>query len=328
MSVPHIRIAGLGCYTPPQVISNEQLVDRFRLPVDAEWIRSRTGIESRHWMTDEQTTSDLAVGAARVALDRAGVRAEDLDRIVLATISPDLPSPSTATIVARKLGARCAAFDISAACAGFLYALDLGAASVRDGAQRVLIIAADGRSRFIDKRDPRSVVLFADGAGAALLRPAEAPGLIAMHLGAEGRQRMGAHIPAGGAQRPTSAETVAAGEHFLKIDGKQEIFELFVAYTKETCEAVLSSANIGWDEIDLFITHQGNARMVELVLEALEIDPSRAVNDIVHHGNTSGASVPIALSEALESGRIRDGSLVLLTSVGAGYTFGAALYRF
>jgi len=323
----HVQILGIGHSTPTQVLTNEELIARFGLEVDADWIEERTGIQDRHWLEDGQTTSDLATAAAELALERAGVLPSQVERIVLATISPDHPSPSTATIVARKLGARCAAFDLSAACAGFLYGLELGAMSVNGGARNVLVIAADARSRFIDKHDPRSAVLFADGAAAVLLGPGDQPGLLAIHLGAEGRERMGAHMPAGGAAMPTTAATVEAGLHFLVVDGKREIFDLFVAYTREACDAVLARAGIAMGDVDLFITHQGNARMVELTVEALGVDPARAMNNIAHHGNTSSATVPIALSEAIAAGRLTSGQTALLTSVGAGYTFGAALYR-
>lgn len=323
-----VAITSAGKYLPKQVLTNEQLIERCGLGVDARWIEERTGIRSRHWLEPHETTSDMAVGAARALLARRGVSPSELDRIVLATISPDHPSPSTATIVARKLGARCAAFDVSAACAGFLYALELGAAAVRGGERRVLVLAADARSRFVDLSDPRAAVLFADGAAGVLLEPSQAPGFLAFHLGAEGRESMGAHVPAGGATLPASAATVAAGQHFLQIDSRREIFELFVRFAREASEAALSKAGLTLDDVDLFVTHQGNARMVEATLEALGLEPERAVNDVTHHGNTSGATVPIALAEALESGRIRPGHLVLLASVGAGYTFAAALHRF
>ncbi|MCC6405531.1 MAG: beta-ketoacyl-ACP synthase 3 [Planctomycetes bacterium] len=323
-----VAITAAGKCLPKQVLTNEELIARFGLAVDARWIEERTGIRSRHWLEPHETTSDLAVGAARAILARRGVEARELDRIVLATISPDHPSPSTATIVARKLGARCAAFDVSAACAGFLYALELGAAAVRGGERKVLVLAADARSRFIDTRDPRAVVLFADGAAGVLLEPSDRPGLLATHLGAEGREEMGAHIPAGGAKLPTSTETLAAGRHFLQIDARRDIFELFVRFAREATDAVLAKARLSLDDVDLFITHQGNARMIEALLAELRLPPERAVNDVVHHGNTSGATVPIALAEALESGRIRPGHRVLMASVGAGYTFGAALHGF
>lgn len=324
----HVAITAAGAYTPPQVLTNLELIRRFELAIEPEWIVSRTGIESRHWMEDDQTTSDLAVEAARRILARAETSPLELDRIVLATISGDHPSPSTATIVARKLGARCAAFDVSAACAGFLYALDLGAACVRDGARKVLVLAAEARSRFVDPRDVRSIVLFADGAAGVLLEPSERPGMVASWIGSEGREQMGAHIPAGGARRPTSVATLEAREHYLRFDERADIFELFVRFTREACGQALERAHLSLDDIDLFITHQGNAHMVEAVLHDLEIEPERAVNNVAHHGNTSSATVPIALVEAIDSGRVRSGSKVLLTAVGAGYTFGAAIHEF
>jgi 3-oxoacyl-[acyl-carrier-protein] synthase-3 len=323
-----VSIRSCGYYTPPQVLLNEDLIRRFELPVDSHWIESRTGIKSRHWLDEDQTTSDIAVEAARCILERAEVKPHEVDRIVLATASPDHPSPSTATIVARKLGARCAAFDVSAACAGFLYALDLGAASVRNGAQCVLVLAADARSRFIDPRDVRSVVVFADGAGGVLLTPSDSPGLWASWLGAEGSEKMGAHIPAGGARKPTCQATVDAREHFLQIGNRAEIFELSVRFTREACQRVLEQSRMTMDDIDLFITHQGNAHMVRAVHYDLGIDHERAIDNVEHHGNTSGATVPIALGEAFDDGRIRPGTKVLLTAVGAGYTFGAAIHQF
>ncbi|MCB9913924.1 MAG: ketoacyl-ACP synthase III [Planctomycetes bacterium] len=324
----HVRIAATGRYLPGQVLTNEELVARFGLDVDAAWIEARTGIRSRHWMQPGETTSDMAAAAARAVLDEAGVEARELDRIVLATISPDQPSPATAMRVARLLGARCPAFDVSAACAGFLYGLDLGAASVRGGEERVLVLAADARSRFVDPTDRRAVVLFADGAAGALLVPSDEPGLHPVALGAEGRERPGAEVPAGGAREPASHATVDARRHFVQVDGRREIFDLFVAFTREACDAALAAAGLTLDEIDLFITHQGNALMVQEVLDALGLPPERAVNDVVHHGNTSSATVPIALAEARAAGRIRAGDRVLLTSVGAGYTFGAVVHRF
>jgi 3-oxoacyl-[acyl-carrier-protein] synthase-3 len=325
---PYATIRAAGCYLPGQVIDNDALIERFRLSIDSDWIVSRTGIRSRHWMSADQTTSDMCVAAAGQILRRAGVSARDIDRIILATISPDLPSPATATIVARKLGAACAAFDISAACAGFLYGLDLGIAAIRGGAGLVLVLAADARSRFLDPTDVRSVVLFADGAGGVLLEGSDNPGFLSIYLSAEGRERMGAHIPAGGAARPATHQTVDARLHFLKVDGRKEIFELFVRYTRVACMRALEAAGLTLQDVDLFITHQGNALMVQAVLDDLGIPSTKAVNNVAYHGNTAGASVPIALAEAIEEGRIRQGSRVLMTSVGAGYTFGAAVHCF
>lgn len=324
----HVAVTATGYCTPTQVLDNHELIRRYKLNATPDWIERKTGIRTRHWLEDDQTTSDIAVEAARRVLSARGVRADQLDRIILATISPDYPSPATATIVARQLGARCPAFDISAACAGFLYGLDLAAASVRAGERNVLVLAADARSRYIDKGDRRVAVLFADGAAGALLEPADQPGLLAVHLGAEGRDDMGAHVPAGGARLPASAETVRQGLHHLVVDPSRDIYDHFVRLTRESCEVVLERAGLLLEDVDVFIAHQGNARMVEMVAKDLGLRPDTVVNEVHRHGNTAGASMPIALAEARDEGRIRPGDTVLLTAVGAGYTFGAAVVRF
>ena len=323
-----VKIAASGCYLPPVVMDNKALIERFDLDVDEAWIESRTGIRKRHWMRPDQTTSDMAAAAAEQILERAGIQASDLDRIILATVCPDQPSPSTATIVARKIGARCAAFDLSAACAGFLYGLDLARGAIACGEQRVLVLCADARSRFVDPSDRRGTVLFADGAAGVLVVPSEEPGLLAVEIGAEGLENPGAWVPAGGASKPASAETVAAGEHYLHVDGFREIFENFKRFTREGVDRALQAAQVELSDVDVFITHQGNAFLVEEIVAELGIDPARAINDVHRHGNTSGASVAIALAEAQADGRIGPGSLVLVSSVGAGWTFGAAVHRF
>ncbi len=328
-----IHIAATGCYLPPVVMSNEELIERFGLDVDAKWIESRTGIQSRHWMAPEQTTSDMAAEAARAILETAGLDAADLDRIILATISPDRLSPATATEVARKIGARCPAFDVSAACAGFLYALDLARGAVLgSGETNVLVLAADARSRFVDTSDRRGTVLFADGAAGALVRPAVAgpgvPSVLSVALGAEGLETRGAWIPAGGAAMPASHETVDNGDHFVHVDGFREIFERFKAYTREGVREALGRAGLDLGDIDVFINHQGNAYLVDEIVADLGIDPAKAINDVYRHGNTSGASVAIALAEGRADGRIQDGAKVLISAAGAGWTFGAAVVQF
>lgn len=326
----HVRIAATGCYLPPDVVTNRELLERFDLGVDEAWIEARTGILQRHWMKDGQTTSDMLTECARSVLAEAGLAPRSVERIIVLTVSPDHLSPATATIVARKLGARCPAFDVSAACAGFLYGLDLARGSIATGTQNVLVLCADARSRYIDRTDRRGTVLFSDGAAGALIVPAEedGPRLLDVVIGAEGRERMGAWVPAGGAARPASHATVDAGEHYLQVDGFREIFEHFKAFTREGVESVLARTGCTLSDVDVFITHQGNALLVREIVSDLGIDPARAINDVARHGNTSGATVPIALAEARADGRIRPGHLVLMTSVGAGWVFGAALHRF
>ena len=322
-------ITAVGCYLPSVIISNSELIARFDLDVDEAWIESRTGIITRHWMTDDETTSDMAVAAANKILASSGLGAEQLDRIVLATISGDYPSPATAAVVAQKLQTRCPAYDISAACAGFLYGLDIAAGAIANGDENVLVLSADARSRFIDKSNRRGVVLFADGAAGALVQRTESTGLAGVHLGADGnRKGLGAWVPAGGALKPTTLETVASGEHFLHVEGLKDIFSMFVGYIQESVDQALDKAGMDLSDIDLFIPHQGNAHLVERTIEAIGFPAEKTINDVSRHGNTAGASIPIALAEAHESGRLKAGDNVLMAAVGAGNTFGAIVHKF
>lgn len=323
-----LAITATGRCTPDVVLTNDELVQRYGLTVDDAWIRDRTGIHSRHWLRPEETTSDLAVRAIEACLSRAGVAPGEVDRLILATISPDLPSPSTATIVARQLGMRCMAFDLSAACSGFLYGLELAAGAIQMGAKKVLVVGADARSRFLNPKDHRGMVLFADGAGCVLVEPASRPGLLSIVCDAEGQEQMGAHIPAGGARRPASIETVMAGEHYLRVDPKTDIFRMFVSRVTDVCQRALQQAGLTVDDIDLFLTHQGNGPLIHLAAQAMGVRPEAVVDEVAHHGNTAGASVPIVLDEIVRAGRVRPGSVVLLSAVGAGLTFAAAVHRF
>jgi 3-oxoacyl-[acyl-carrier-protein] synthase-3 len=329
MPSPHARISGTGFHVPGIVLDNEAIIEKFGLDISPEWIVERTGIVTRHWLEPGRTTSDMAVDAARAALADAGIGPADVDRIFVATVTPDHPTPATATIVARKLGARCMALDLSAACAGFVYGLDLAAASVRTGrARRVLVIAADTRSRFVDPKDRRAVVLFADAAAAAVVEASDVPGFLGFHTGGEGRSELGVWIPAGGATRPTTAETVAAGEHYVRMESKGHLFDTYFEFTVESVNAALAEAGLTLPEIDVVATHQGNALLVDAVLAKLGVPAAKGLNILRHHGSCSGAGMPLALAEARSQGRIREGQTVLLTAVGAGYTFASAVHRF
>lgn len=325
----NVSITATGCYLPKRVLSNKDIIQQYQLDVDEAWIESRTGVAQRHWMEDDQTTSDMVVAAARDILTRRNIKPQQLDRIILATISGDYPSPATAAIVAQKLGTRCPAFDISAACSGFLYGLDLGAGAIRNGDKFVLVLAADARSRFIDKNNRRGVVLFSDGAAGALLEPSKEKGLLGVHLAADGeRKALGTWVPAGGALKPTTAETVANGEHFLHVEGLKDIFPMFIGYVREAVDRALSKARLCLADIDVFIPHQGNAHLIDRIIDALEFPEERTINYVARHGNTSGASIPIALTEAIEGGRIKPGDRVLMATAGAGNTFGAVVHQF
>ncbi len=325
----NVGITATACYLPEQVLSNRDVIEQFNLGIDEAWIESRTGITQRHWMVEGQTTSDMAVEVANRILAKRNIKAKQLDRIVLATISGDYPSPATAAIVAQRLGTRCPAFDISAACVGFLYGLDVGAGAVRSGERYVLVLAADARSRFINKYDRRGAVLFADGAAGVLLEPTTEDGLMGVVLGADGeREGLGAWIPAGGAKKPTTAETVANGEHFLHVETLKDIFPMFVGYVREAVNKALLKAGLTLRDIDLFIPHQGNKHLVDLIIKDLDFPAERTINNVAVHGNTSGASISIALAEAFDAGRVKRGDVVLMATVGAGNVFGAVICKF
>ena len=328
-SVTRAGIKSVGCYLPEVVYSNSELIERFNLDVDEAWVESRTGIKSRHWMRDDETTSDMAVAAANAILSDAGVEPAQLDRIILATISGDYPSPATAAVVAKKLRTRCPAYDISAACSGFLYGLEIAAGAIAIGEKNVLVLAADARSRFIDKNNRRGTALFSDGSAGALLQPVEEGGLIGLQLGTDGQHEgLGAWVPAGGALRPTSIETISGGEHYLHVEPLKDIFSMFVGYIEEAVDQALRKAGLQLDDIDLFIPHQGNGHLVDNTADALGFPREKTINKVDVHGNTAGASIPIALAEAKASGRIKPGDNVLMAAVGAGNTFGAAVHRF
>lgn len=323
----HVQIAGIGAAVPSEVIDNATLISRYKLNVTPEWIVANTGIHARHWLEEGRTTSDLAADAARAALAHAGVRADQVDRLILATVSPDMPTPSTASRVLLKLGARCPAYDLTATCAGFLYGLEQGSMAVRCGDRRVLVIAAEARSRFINRHDHRAAVLFSDGAAAVVLEPGDAPGVLGMSLGAEGMELLGAYIPAGGAALPTSAATVADGAHWLHVDGRREIFAHFLRLVDASSREALARAGLGIDDIDLLVCHQGNARLTEAIAARLGVPSSKAVDVIAHHGNVSGASIPLALADLHAAGALRPGQVLLLTAAGAGAAFGAVVLK-
>jgi 3-oxoacyl-[acyl-carrier-protein] synthase-3 len=322
----HATIAGVGSHLPERVVPNawfERLVE-----TSDEWIRERTGIAERRFAAEDEATSDLAVAAARRALEDAGVAPEQVDLIVCATLTPDTPIPATAVWAQRKLGLSCPAFDVNAACAGFSYALSTGAAFIGSGAaETVLVIGAEVLSRVMDFSDRSTCVLFGDGAGAVVLRPSEVPGIIGSVLGADGTAAEILIIPAGGSARPASPETVAARDHAIRMPAGREVFKRAVVEMASACRELLDKAGYTPQDVDVLIPHQANARIMVAVAERLGIGPDRAIVDVAEVGNTSAASIPIALDRAYRAGRVRPGDLVLLTSFGAGLAWGATLIR-
>jgi 3-oxoacyl-[acyl-carrier-protein] synthase III len=322
----HATITGVGSSLPPRLVPNSWF--EARVDTTDEWIRSRTGIEARHFADDGVVTSDLAVEAARIALRTAGIPAEQLDMIVCASVTGDTPFPATAVWVQEKLGLSCPAFDVNAACAGFSYGLATATAFVESGmADTVLLIGAEVYSRILDFTDRQTCVLFGDGAGATVIQASDRPGIEGTVLGADGTAAEILLVPAGGSREPASAETVAASRHRIQMPNGREVFKRAVTEMAASCREVLEKNGHSPDDVDLLIPHQANARIMVAVAERLGIPLERAVVDVAEVGNTSAASIPIALDRAYRAGRIHEGDLVLFTSFGAGLTWGATAIR-
>jgi 3-oxoacyl-[acyl-carrier-protein] synthase-3 len=295
---------------------------------DDAWIRERTGIEARHFADDDVQASDLAVEAAGAALDAARVAPEQLDMIIVATITGDTVFPATAVWVQQKLGVSCPAFDINAACSGFSYGLSAASAFITSGtADTILLIGAEIFSRILDYNDRGTCILFGDGAGAAVVSASEVAGIEGSILGADGNAAEILWMPAGGTRTPASAETVAAHDHAVRMPNGREVFKRAVTEMASACRELLEKSGHTIDEVDVLIPHQANARIMSAVVDRLGIDPDKAVVDVAEVGNTSAASIPIALDRAWRGGTIGQGDLVLFTSFGAGLTWGATLMR-
>ena len=318
-------IAGVGSYVPAKILDNAQLEKMVN--TSDEWITSRTGIKERHIAAKDEFTSDLATKAAERAMRMAGVTAEQIDLIVVATITPDMPFPSTACLVQRKLGAfRAAAFDLEAACSGFIYGLEVAQQFIMSRTyDTVLVIGAEKLSTIVDWEDRNTCVLFGDGAGAAILRNRPGShGLLTAVMGADGGKADLIAMPAGGSRCPATAESVASRMHYLRMEGK-ETFKNAVQAMQTAVEEALRRCELDISEIKCIIPHQANRRIVDAVGERLGAKPEQIFINLHKYGNTSAASVAIALAEAVHSGRIEPGDLVLLVVFGAGLTWGAAV---
>jgi 3-oxoacyl-[acyl-carrier-protein] synthase-3 len=320
-----VQVLGSGSFVPPRVITNEELAP---LGYDADWIVQRTGICARRKADDNVAASDLAAEAARRCLDQAGVRAEELDLIVVATLTGDSPIPSTACQVQRQIGGRAAAFDVGAACSGFMYALVTGMQFVKTGsARRVLVIGAETMSRVINPADTKTFPLFGDGAGAVLLGAgSDDQGLLAYTLGADGSGADLLQIPGGGSREPITPETLARGRQFIQMEGRT-VFKWAVNLLADSVRQVLAEAKITIDDVSLLVLHQANRRIVDLAAQHLGIPPEKVVVNLDRYGNTSAASIPLALDEVHRAGRLQRGDHVLLSGFGAGLAWGTAVLR-
>ncbi|HZM05116.1 MAG TPA: beta-ketoacyl-ACP synthase III [Candidatus Saccharimonadales bacterium] len=318
-------IIAVGSYVPERVLSNadvEKMVD-----TSDEWIISRTGIKERRIAAKHESTSDLAAKAALQALERAKITADQIDLIIVATITPDMPFPSTACLVQQKIGAvRAAAFDIEAACSGFIFALEIGQQFIMSRTyDTVLVIGAEKLSSIINWTDRNTCVLFGDGAGAAILRNRpHAHGLLTACMGSDGNRANLLCMPGGGSSCPPTHESVAAGLHYLRMDGK-ETFKYAITAMQTAAEEVLKRCELEISQIDCIIPHQANLRIIDAVAERLGAKPEQVFVNVHKYGNTSAASVAIALDDAVQSGRVKAGDLVLLIVFGAGLTWGAAV---
>ncbi len=325
------RIAGTGKATPDKVLTNDDLSKM--VATSDEWIRERTGIRERRILEEGRSTSDLASEAGRRACETAEIDPKDVDCIIVATISPDMPMPAVAVTVQQKLGitGQCPSFDVSAACAGFIYGMSIADAFIKGGQfQRVLVVGVEILSRVVDWTDRNTCVLFGDGAGAALLVPHEGKddrGILSTHIFADGSGMPYLNIPGGGSMEPTSAKTVEAKRHLVKMQGKP-VFTHAVKNISAAAKTALEANGKTPADVDWVVAHQANLRILEGVAERCGLPLEKFYLNIHKYGNTSSASIPIALDEAAREGKVKPGDLLLMAALGAGLSWGSALVRF
>jgi 3-oxoacyl-[acyl-carrier-protein] synthase III len=328
VSPPYVRIAGWGKYLPERIMPNSEIAEL--VDTSDEWIRTRTGIRERRIAAPDETTCSLAVEAARAALKRAQVEPEALDLIIVATCTPDYANmPATASLVQHALGAtRAGAFDLNAVCSGFLYGLATGSQFILTGAHKsVLVIGADVFTRILDWQDRSTCVLFGDAAGAVVLQATDKPGgLLSFVLGSDGGGACSLYVPAGGSRRPTSAETVAERGHYVKMQGR-EVFRFATRVVPESVKQALEAVNMTTDDIDLLIPHQANVRIIDNAVKRLKLSDSAVFSNVERYGNTSAASIPVALCEAIDAELVRDGSTVVMSGFGSGLSWGTAVWK-
>lgn len=324
----NIGILGIGSYVPKKILTNDEL--EISLGLERNWVKNKTGIHERRIAAFNEATSDLATYAAKQALEAAGIQADDIDLVVVATSTPDWPLPATACQVQANLGAtRAAAFDISAVCTGFIYALGIVQAALQGNSRfkTALIIGADTYSRILDYQDRKTCILFGDGAGAVVLgQVPEGYGVLSSHLGSDGTGASLVQIPAGGSRRPTTSRTLAEHEHFFRMDGRA-VRSFLQEKFSETLNASLDAHHLPLSEVDLIVPHQANGVLLQERLQALEIASEKVHFTFEQYGNTAAASVPITLHDAVLNKRVQNGDIILLMAFGGGMTWGSTLLR-
>jgi 3-oxoacyl-[acyl-carrier-protein] synthase III len=315
-----VSISGLGCYVPERVVTNDELSQY--VDTSDEWIRERTGIRERRIAAETEALSDLALPAARAALEQAGLAGSDIDLLIVATVTPDMAFPSTAALMADALGATdAAAYDLSAGCTGFMYALAQAYGMLVGGlAKRALVVGGDVLSRILDWSDRSTLVLFGDGAGAVVLEASGEAGFLGFELGADGAGGVNLWLPGSGSRLFDDPE------RYVKMNGR-EVFRFATRVLVQSANALLERCGVGIDEVDVYVPHQANVRIIDHATKKLGVPSERVVINVDRYGNTSSGSIPLALADAQADGRLRPGRLVLMTGMGAGLTWGSALMR-
>ena len=315
------KIISVGGYTPKNILTNKELEEK--VDTTDEWIISRTGIKERPIADISQTTSDLAYEAAKLAIERSGIDINEIDLIIVGTCTPDVATPNVGTLIQKRLGLKnFPAFSIEAACSGFIYSLNIADKFIKTGESKcALVVGAETLSRITDWSDRNTCILFADGAGAAILKPSNEPGLLFSELGANGEYADLLHVPYGTSRRP---ENPKEDDYYLKMSGN-EVFKVAVKTLEEIAIDALKKSNLESDDVDWFIPHQANVRIIQAVAKRLQLPEEKVILSMDIHGNTSAASIPLAFDRAIQDGRIKAGDTILMQSFGAGFTWGSVL---
>ena len=326
MNQTGVKIVAVGHYTPDGILTNEDLEKV--LDTTDEWITTRTGMKRRHIASAEEATSDLAIAAARKALAKTDLTPADIDCYVVATVTPDYTFPATACIIASKLGASDkAAFDIEIACSGFIYGLTVASSLIRSGVyKRVMLIGAETLTKIVNRNDRATAVLFGDGAGAVILEASKKDSFLSSELGSDGSRPEVLRVPAGGSRNPLTPSAYEAGEQYLYMEGR-EVFKFAVTKMIDATDRALKKAKLKKKDVDWLIPHQANKRIIDSAAKYLKMPEEKVVVNIEEYGNTSAASIPIALSEAVESGKIKNGDIIVFVGFGGGLSWGAVAWK-